>query len=346
LKALARRHFAAEAARRGVSVRAATKAPLLRWAHFFALLVVFLISVPPLLRGWWPALLVTPTLCWIWMVNYWHDAAHFAMADSWLVNAALTYAAPWFSSPLIWYHQHVIGHHAYTNIPGRDPDLYHAPGLWRFSKDLRVRAAHGWQAYTTPLLWLLSVPTLLLLKPLIALRTGVYNRVVALRALPPWRAALHICGRAAVFCSLYVWPFFAFPGDRVKALAFAVAPIAVYSGWFMAASQPNHHSEDCRGEEGVSGCRVNWYRHQCATSQTIAPGSEVAFWLSGGLNLQCEHHLLPTVNHWHLRALQPEVEALARAHGVPYPRSATIGEAFVKLWSYLRVMGRGADKEQ
>ena len=88
---------------------------------------------------------------------------------------------------------------------------------------------------------------------------------------------------------------------------------------------------------------MNWYRHQCATSQTIAPGSELAFWLSGGLNLQCEHHLLPTVNHWHLRALQPGVEALARQHGVPYPRSASIGEAFAKLWSHLAVMGRKAE---
>jgi delta11-fatty-acid desaturase len=320
------------------------------------LLVAFLCSVPPLLRGWWPALLLTPTLCWVWMVNFWHDAAHFAMADSWLVNAALTYASPWFSSPLIWYHQHVIGHHAYTNIPGKDPDLYHAPGLWRFSPDLRVRAAHAWQAHTTPLLWLLSVPTLLLLKPLIALRAGAYNRVVALRALPPWRVALHVAGRAGVFCSLYVWPFFAFPGQRLKAVAFAAVPIAVYSAWFMAASQPNHHSEDCRGEGGAGAgaganaaagggsdapqARVNWYRHQCSTSQTIAPGSEVAFWLSGGLNLQCEHHLLPTVNHWHLRALQPGVEALAKRHGVPYPRSATIGEAFEKLWSFLRLMGK------
>jgi len=67
VKALALRHFAAEAARRGVGLRAATKAPPVRWAHFFVLLAAFLASVPPLLRGWWPALLITPTLCWLWM---------------------------------------------------------------------------------------------------------------------------------------------------------------------------------------------------------------------------------------------------------------------------------------
>jgi fatty acid desaturase len=72
----------------------------------------------------------------------------------------------------------------------------------------------------------------------------------------------------------------------------------------------------------------------------VAPASPLAFWLSGGLNLQIEHHLLPTVNHAHLRTLQPLVEAAARRHGLPYCRSDSIPEAFGKLWRHLRVMGR------
>lgn len=66
---------------------------------------------------------------------------------------------------------------------------------------------------------------------------------------------------------------------------------------------------------------------------------EAAFWLSGGLNLQIEHHLLPTVNHWHLRQLQPAIKALCVQHGVQYCESEGIGEAFGKLWRHLAVMG-------
>ena len=61
--------------------------------------------------------------------------------------------------------------------------------------------------------------------------------------------------------------------------------------------------------------------------------------MSGGLNLQIEHHLLPGVNHCHLRALQPLVAACAARHGVPYLRSRTIAEAFVRLWAHLAAMG-------
>lgn len=84
----------------------------------------------------------------------------------------------------------------------------------------------------------------------------------------------------------------------------------------------------------------SWYRHQCATSHTIAPASSAAFWFSGGLNLQVEHHLFPTINHVHLREMQPLIEAAAHRHGVPYPKSGTVREAFAKLWSHLRAMAR------
>jgi linoleoyl-CoA desaturase len=77
------------------------------------------------------------------------------------------------------------------------------------------------------------------------------------------------------------------------------------------------------------------------TSHTVAPTSSLAFWLSGGLNLQIEHHLFVTVCHSHLRALQPLIEAAARRHGVAYCKSDSIPEAFAKLWRHLRVMGQG-----
>lgn len=224
----------------------------------------------------------------------------------------------------------MIGHHAHTNIPGRDPDLYHAPRFWRFHRGQRHAPAHAWQAWTTPLLWLLSVPTLLLVKPLAALRAAAYNRAVPLVALPPWRVAAHLAGRAGVFASLYAWPWLAFPAAPGKAAAFALVPIAVYSVWFMACSQVNHHTP-----ETSHSFSPHWYRHQAATALNVAPASALAFYLSGGLNLQIEHHLLPGVNHAHLRALQPLVAAAAARHGVPYAVAPTIAGAFARLWAHL-----------
>jgi len=105
VKALALTYFRGEAARRGVSLRVAMKATPARVATVCAMGLAFAVSAVALLRGWPPALLLAPTLCWVWMVNFWHDAAHFAWSADWRLNVAATYAAPWFSSPLMWYHQ-------------------------------------------------------------------------------------------------------------------------------------------------------------------------------------------------------------------------------------------------
>lgn len=105
VKALALAYFKGEAARRGVSLRAAMKATPLRHLQVAAVGLLFLASIPPLLAGWWPALVITPSLMWLYSANFWHDATHFAVSDSWVVNCAAAYAAPWFTSPLMWAHQ-------------------------------------------------------------------------------------------------------------------------------------------------------------------------------------------------------------------------------------------------
>ena len=138
-------YFRGEAARRGVSLIEATKATPRRWAEIGLLLLLFVSTVPAFVRGEAWTLLVTPVLSWVWMVNYWHDACHFALSTKWWINAALPYFGPWFSSPTTWYHQHVIGHHAYPNVAHKDPDLAHAPQLLREHESIRWRKLHKTQ---------------------------------------------------------------------------------------------------------------------------------------------------------------------------------------------------------
>jgi len=106
-------------------------------------------------------------------------------------------------------------------------------------------------------MWPFAVPTLLLIKPLLAIYFGAFNRAVFLQRLPAWRVAAHLLGRVGVFASLYVWPWFAFPEEPLKAAAFSIVPMAIFSAYFMAASQVNHH------DEALSHAHdKRWYRHQ------------------------------------------------------------------------------------
>jgi fatty acid desaturase len=160
----------------------------------------------------------------------------------------------------------------------------------------------------------------------------------------------------------------------MQAIVFATVPLAIYSTLFMIFSQVmgshthiicnaylsnttgclqiNHHALELHGNDR------RWYRHQvrsgnerailstnfaiiqAITSHNVAPASSFAFWASGGLNLQIEHHLLPGVNHWHLRQLQPAIQAAAAKHGVPYLCSDSFSEALARLWHLYRELAK------
>lgn len=83
LKQEVKRYFEGEAKRRGVSFTQATKATPLRWLQILGHCAMFCSTVPAIVRGEWWALIVCPTLCWVAMVNYWHDACHFALSSRW-----------------------------------------------------------------------------------------------------------------------------------------------------------------------------------------------------------------------------------------------------------------------
>jgi delta11-fatty-acid desaturase len=64
----------------------------------------------------------------------------------------------------------------------------------------------------------------------------------------------------------------------------------------------------------------------------------VTFVLTGGLNLQIEHHLFPTVNHGHLPYLQPIVRRVCKMHGVPYHYSSSFAEALAKFFAHTNTL--------
>ena len=333
VKAIARHYFEMEATRRGVSLCAATKATPARYAAIFTLGAAFLASILLLVRGWWLAVVLTPTLLWLFSVNFWHDATHFAMSPNPSVNWLLTYSMPWFCSPLMWWHQHVIGHHSYTNLSEQDPDLYHADYAWRFQHTELWRPAHQFAWASTPFIWPSATAFLMFVEPIVGIVRGSFNGVVRMK-LPLWRIALHITGRVLVFASLYGWQWWALRDTPWKAAAFTVLPNVVFSLWFMLWSQVNHHAGELSNSRDA-----RWYRHQMMTSHTIAAHSPLTFLFSGGLNVQAAHHLFPTVNHIHLVALTPLFEAAARKHGVPFLHSASTWEAVVRLWRHYIEMG-------
>lgn len=292
-------------------------------------------------RGSYFSVVTFPTALWMFTVNVFHDGSHFALSKHPFLNHLFTETALLFSTPYTWYHQHIIGHHCFPNVIGKDPDLYHSTKFTRHSKDIRLREAHSSQPYTFPILWLVGVPLGLVLRGCLESLAGKpYNKVV--RLIPD--EASHIISRlsivprlVAIVALMFLAPLI-YHGLTLKGLIFAILPYFVYSLHFMTCSQINHFTPECDDQTST-----NFYIHQILTGHNVAPESYLLYLYTGGLNLQIEHHLFPSVNHCHLPRLAPFVRALCAKHGIHYNVSPGMITAVARYVMHLSKFSKSGD---
>lgn len=318
LKELVFDYFSDIATRRSITINQASKATPARWLLILSFMASLVGTLPLFVEGNWAFLVITPVLAWITGVNYWHDGLHFGLSTNWRINAWFPYTFPFFSSPLMWYYEHVIGHHSYPNVAHRDPDLAHAPQLMREHDSIKWKPSHVAQGRWHRVLFVWSVAVgigLSLLNDFKANTKLSYNNVVSMTPLSRPRIIIHVLGRLGYIFIMYIWPFFAFP--LWKAVIWATVPGAILSCCFMLNTQINHLTADC----SHASDSANFYKHQVLTAQNFGNGSMFCYYFSGGLSYQIEHHLFPTINHCHLPGLSVGVKRICEKHGVPY-RSA------------------------
>lgn len=335
LKALLNSYFGVIAKERGVSLSEASKATPFRWCLVIGLMMTFFASLPWFINGNWICLFLTPILAWIWGVNFWHDGLHFSLSTDWRINAWMPYLFPFFSSPWMWYHEHVIGHHAYPNVDHKDPDLAHAPQLMREHKSIKWRPSHINQARWQQVLfvWSVAVSGLSLLNDAKAILKLSYNNVVPYQSMSTPRFVAHVLGRIGYIFLVHVWPFFKLP--LWKAIIWATVPESILSICFMVNTQINHLTDQCSHASDK-----NFYKHQVVTAQNFGNGSWFCYLFSGGLNYQIEHHLFPDINHCHLPALSIGVKELCRKHNVPYRHVSGYREAIRTHFAHTASMAK------
>jgi len=358
-------YFRGIAKRKGITLNQAAKATPARWALIISLMACFFGTLPSFINGNWLFLFMSPVLAWVTAVNYvrssvcvsllytivhysnsssaptriietvqWHDGLHFSLSTDWRVNAWLPYLFPYYSSPWLWYHEHVIGHHAYPNVAHKDPDLAHAPQLMREHGSIKWKPTHASQArwHRVLLVWSVALGIgLSLLNDAKANLKSSYNNVVPYSSLSRPRVIAHVLGRCVYVYMLHLWPFFTMP--LWKALIWATVPGAMLSVCFMLNTQINHLSEAC-----AHASSPNFYKHQAVTAQNFGNDNLFCYYFSGGLNYQIEHHLFPTVNHCHLPALSPGIKRICHKHGVPYNHATGYCEAFAAHFAHTKSM--------
>ncbi|MGH2365684.1 MAG: fatty acid desaturase family protein [Chloroflexota bacterium] len=257
-----------------------------------------------------------------------HDAGHNQVFNSHRWNTILGRVCGnlLLGMGLDWWREHHNAHHASPNQEGRDPDA--DIGVLALSAEQAARRrgferwCNRWQVFLTPLFASLEV---------FWLYRYTVGFLVSHRSRSRYLEALLI---AAHFALSLAVPFIAL--GVAHGLLFALVQ-RVVSGWYMNVIFGANHV----GMPILSRTQqMDFVQQQVTTSRNVRLPRGLAF-LFGGLNLQIEHHLFPTMPRNQLRRAQPIVKAFCLRNGLSYRESgfaATYLEMFTHLWRVSRLV--------
>ena len=339
-----KKHFTEKSKERGVSLTEATKATPQRWCEWGAFTTASAWSFYTMLYSqsifWsWLNVLLWPVLFWMSGTMF-HDGSHFAISKDWRINLGMQFIYRIMVSPYYWLHEHIIGHHPYTNIHNKDPDLAHESFLEKDTRNNRVRynVNTEWKPFHTGQeKWYYKMSSLIfvslsLLQPIECLFTNTFNKCLHISHVSLNLYLLNLIDIVLYIYLVFVLPFQIWTPFYVVKHIFLSYFLLSYL--FIFNASVNHVHKD-----SIKGQNKNWYIHQVTTSNNFG-NHYPHYYTSIGLNYQIEHHLFPAINHCHLRDIQPIVKSLCEKHGVPYHHTSGYKEAIMGVYDHLREMGK------
>jgi len=107
----------------------------------------------------------------------------------------------------------------------------------------------------------------------------------------------------------------------------------------IVASSKSEEKEEKKNnnENSDPSTPVCWYKAQAETSCTY--GGTIGMLLTGGLNLQIEHHLFPRISSWYYPLIQDDIRKCCERHNVTYSYYPTLFHNIVSMFKYVRSVG-------
>lgn len=273
-------------------------------------------------------------------VNVGHDAIHGAYSDKKWVNKLLSHT---FNingaSAYMWTKMHNSAHHTYANIEGYDEDIESLP-IIRMSPEKKLKSVHKYQHVFAPLFYGLATLSWVLIKDYVKFfknEVGNYSG----KNHPTREYFLLFFYKFINYSIFMVLPFFVLDFSFIQILLglllmHYVAGFTLASIFMLAHVVEETHFPVPDADGLLKNSRTV---HQLYTTADFAGKSRLAGFLTGGLNLQVEHHLYPNICSIHYRTIASIVKETAEEFGVPYYESSFWG-ALRSHIRFLRKMGK------
>ena len=230
-----------------------------------------------------------------------------------------------------------VSHHIHCNDQALDEDVFSAFPLLRFDARLPRRWFHRFQhVYMWALFPLMQLAFQVGdLKALFTRRTeGASLRGASLPEL-----ASVVLGKAAHFGLLLAAPALLHGGSFAGVLPGAAAYVAVQGVVLAGTFAVSHNLAEVKAPAltGGEAWSRDWGVQQVLTSASW--GGAVGNFMTGGLNLQVEHHMFPSIAFLHYPAIAAIVEDECAKRGVPYAKYGTFPAILASFVDFMRRTG-------
>jgi len=250
----------------------------------------------------------------VFHVRQWNNAMGYFLG-----NVCQGFSVAW------WKAKHNL-HHAVPNVAGFDPDIDTMPFL-AWSEKLIEGELVGLPLVLIRYQYLFYLPLLCAARVSWLIQSFLF---ACTRSRNPFL-------EVSTLLLHYLWlGFLAFSSMPFLQGLLFLAVSQAFTGLLLAmAFSLNHNGMDIL-EKDMHG-RMEFNRLQVITARNVREDPlGVVHWFMGGLDLQIEHHLFPTVPRHNLRKIQKDVIALCSKHGISYHQTGFCQgtkELFCKLYS-------------
>jgi fatty acid desaturase len=248
------------------------------------------------------------------------------------------------ASQTVWYYQHTLGHHPYTNVDHADPDIVttadNAPDIRRIKRTQTWLPRYFHQHLYVPLLYGL-LPWKIRIQDFVIVLLLRKNGNIRLNKLTPLQWSVFFGGKAFFFLYRVLVPILVgIPVLQVVGLLVFSETVVGYT--LAMIFQVSHVNSNVKfplpDKNGL--IHADWWELQSQTTQDYSTNSWFTTFMTGALNHQTAHHLFPGIAQCFYPIVTPIVKQTCEEFGIEYHCCNSLWDAMKSHIGHLKQLGR------
>ena len=342
-KAVVKKYFSPKGTESTKEIIRNSKIP---WKHAFVYFIGFLLmlySFYLFCTGDFYAIFHFPVLYWIIGTESIHTGSHSGICIYPSVNKYISYIGFLYAQYHVWLLQHVFGHHQYTNIDNKDPDLNHFNCPEEKLPSFKIHKNHInndnnlwkislWSIFPSTSSFATSINRIKFYLDNKKIHTVDINKVF-LDLIRDDRLIVQLLHIIFIGC---------YPHGILKGFFALLWAWTIHGNLFFTLTQVSHLNEGSMVEvekykKKKDQEKVEWAIHQMLSTTDYAPDSSFLKILSVSLNYQIVHHMFPSIHPAHYPAIRKLLIPIAKKYDIDYEKrsSQTFGEALENYYNWI-----------